>query len=590
VGSPPSAGTDPGGLLRGLTPSQRAAVGAPVAPLCVVAGAGSGKTTVLTRRVARRVLEGSARPEHILVVTFTRKAAAEVRDRLRRLGVPAGVRAGTFHAIAFAQLRRHWADRDLRPPTLLRNPAALVQEILQDRQETTPDASIPDAGSLGARALSEIHWAQVRMLEPRRYADAAARTRRPLVGGATYDEVAELYDRYQRAKRRRGVLDLDDLVATAGSVLEEDGEAAAALRWRTRHLFVDEFQDLNPAQWRLLAAWLGDGRDLFVVGDPRQAIYGWNGADPSLLERLPAMVPGMAVIDLDDNHRSTPQVVSAASAVLGADPPRTSRPDGPPPLIRSFPDDELEAAALVRWLRSAHRPGFRWSRLAVLARTHARLEPVARTLSRAGIPYRRVTDPPRTDLPRDLTALRHMAPRRRLRGALAELVVQADAGVAPGDTQRDRFTTLRTLADEHAIEFPDATVGEFLDWIAAADAGGAEADTADAVALSSFHRAKGLEWTAVAVVGLEDGLVPIVHARTPGALAEERRLLYVALSRAEEQLWCSWARTRGDRQPYECRASPFLEALDAAAGAPVTGSGRRAARVAALRAALPDAG
>jgi DNA helicase II / ATP-dependent DNA helicase PcrA len=558
-----------------------------VGPLCVIAGAGSGKTTVLTRRVARRVCDGSARAEHVLVVTFTRKAASEVRDRLRRLGVPAGVRAGTFHAIAFAQLRRHCADRGLRPPTLVRSPSALVQKALE---AIAPAVAIPDAAATCARVLSEIHWAQVRMLEPQRYADAAARSSRALPSGATYDDVAALYERYQLEKRRRNVLDLDDLVTTAASVLEQDDAAAAALRWRMRHLFVDEFQDVNPAQWRLLTSWLGDGTDLFVVGDHRQAVYGWNGADPSLLGRLPDMVPGTTVIDLEDNHRSTPQVVCAASAVLGTDVPRTSKPDGPPPLVRSFPDDEFEAVALARWLRSAHRPGRRWSHLAVLARTHARLEPIARALSRAGIPYRNAAEPPRSDLRRDLAMLRRVAPDRRVRSAVAELVVHADACAESNGANRDGLATLRALADEHAAEFPDATVGEFLDWVAAADASGADADTADAVTLSSFHRAKGLEWTAVAVVGLEDGLVPIVHARTADALAEERRLVYVALTRAEEELWCSWARTRGDRHPYECEASPFLDALHRAARVPVTAISERAARVAALRTVLPYAG
>ena len=204
-------------------------------------------------------------------------------------------------------------------------------------------------------------------------------------------DVADLFAAYLEEKATRSLLDLDDLVTQCAALLETDEAAAAVQRWRIRHLFVDEFQDVNPAQWRLLSAWLGGGRDLFVVGDPRQAIYGWNGADPTVLDRLPDLVPGTTVLRLDDNHRSTPQVVSAARAVLDAGDrglSLASRPDGPSPVVHGFDDDDEEGAAVARWLRQAHRPGRPWSHLAVLARTNARLDPIARALARAGIPFR----------------------------------------------------------------------------------------------------------------------------------------------------------------------------------------------------------
>ena len=352
-------------------------------------------------------------------------------------------------------------------------------------------------------------------------------------------------------------------------------------RWRIRHLFVDEFQDVNPAQWRLLTAWLGGGRDLFVVGDPRQAIYGWNGADPTVLDRLPDLVPGTAVLRLDDNHRSTPQVVSAARAVLGAEdigPSRASRPDGPSPVVHAFDDDDAEAAAVARWLRQAHRPGRPWSHLAVLARTNARLDPIARALTRAGIPFRTGGGAKESaDARRALAELRRVPKNRHLRSALVDLVMarqgqdadEADhATPGPGESSTPETGlpgALARLADEHALDFPDATVGEFLDWIVAGGEGAMEHDGGDGVELSTFHRAKGLEWPAVAVVGLEDGMVPIVYAVTPDAVAEERRLLYVALTRAEDELWCSWSRIRRvDDRAWACDASPLLGAVESA--------------------------
>jgi DNA helicase-2/ATP-dependent DNA helicase PcrA len=585
---------DPPELLRGLTAAQQQAVMSLDPSLCVLAAAGSGKTTVLVRRVARRILDGSARAEHSLVVTFTRKASRELRGRLERLGVPGGVSAGTFHALAFAQLRRHWADRDIRPPAVMDEPSRLVRAALGARG--------PHKAAQVAAVLGEIHWAQVSMLHPDDYAAAAQRAGRDTVLGRSHLDVAEVYAAYTAEKSRRNVLDLDDLVARCATVLEEDRAAAAAQRWRIRHVFVDEFQDVNPAQWRLLKAWLGDHCDLFVVGDPRQAIYAWNGADPTLLDRLPELLPGTTVLRLDDNHRSTPQVIGAARAVLGADPGQASRPDGPSPVVDGFDDDDAEAAAVARWLRRAHRPGRPWSHLAVLARTNARLDPIARALERAGIPHRMGGDAKEAATARRALAELRRAPKtRHLRSALAELVMTDQARAdeetreSGGDdgpvSERGLPRALAQLADEHALEFPDATVGEFLDWVAAGGDSNMELEPLDGVELSTFHRAKGLEWPAVAVVGLEDGMVPIIYATTRQAIAEERRLLYVALTRAEDELWCSWARTRraGDRT-WRCDPSPLLAAVAEASrdDTVVPDADRLSARIATLRTMLPE--
>ena len=591
-------------LVAGLTGPQRAAVLADDAPLCLLAGAGSGKTTVLTRRVARRILDGSADPDRVLVATFTRKAAGELRSRLRRLDVPGRVWAGTFHAAAFSQLRRHRADRGLRPLVLLDDPARLVRDAVVGHRGLDVDA-------VGA-IVGEVQWAQSRLVAPDAY-EAVARAERRRVP-VSHAAVADCYAGYVAAKRARGLVDLGDLLVECARIYEEDDAAAAAIRWRIRHLFVDEFQDLNPAQYRLLHAWRGDRNDLFVVGDPRQAVYAWNGADPALLDRIDTVVPGITVLRLDENHRSTPQVVAAACAVLdqvgahdtvsvgGGGPNQASGastsagPDGPDPVVARFDDDAHEAAALARWLRLAHHPGRPWSHMAVLARTNGRLDQVAQALRRGGIPHRRADAPPGLGLStgtspglagETVRALRRFPAGAALRSALTDVAeAMGPRAVVP--------TSLWRLADEYAVEAPEPAVGGFLAWLAAtigalsdepSDPGGSPSRGGEVV-LSTFHRAKGLEWPTVAIVGLEDGLVPIAYATTAAALDEERRLLYVALTRAERELWCSWAasRTVGGRQ-RDCEPSPYLAAVLGSATHPAADTTSRVADLRKLLAA-----
>ena len=261
-------------------------------------------------------------------MTFTRKAATELRGRLSRWGCQEGLGRAPSTQLLTRELRRYWADHDVRPPTILDDPARLLRRIWQDSgsgaRRRGPGSGTGGGGGGGgdgtgssgptsqviAAVAGEIHWAQARMVAPADYsveARAAGRT-----APVTTAEVAEIYGRYEEEKKRRGLVDVDDLLDRCAHLIENDDAVAATQRWWVRHLFVDEFQDLNPSQWRLLRAWLGDRSDLFVVGDPRQAVYGWNGADPSLLERLPDLLAGTSVLRLDRNHRSSPQIVRAA--------------------------------------------------------------------------------------------------------------------------------------------------------------------------------------------------------------------------------------------------------------------------------------
>ncbi|MGH9031671.1 MAG: ATP-dependent helicase, partial [Acidimicrobiia bacterium] len=370
-------------LLDGLDATQREAVTVDAAPLAILAGAGSGKTRVLTRRIAWRSRRAKIDPGHVLAVTFTRKAAGELVARLGRLGVRSRVTAGTFHSIALTQLRRRNLERDRPMPAVLARKARILAPWMPGRGAR--------AALAAADVASEIEWAKARLVRPDDYEAAIAGARREPPRPSF--EIAALYERYEKERRRRGVVDFDDLIWWCGDALETDAEFQATQRWRFRHLFVDEFQDVNPAQLRLLRAWLGDRPELCVVGDPDQAIYSFAGADPTYLTEYSRHFPGATVVRLGSNYRSTPQVIAAAGAVLAdggsrRPPTRTPRSDGPLPAIVAYADDEAEATGIVRELRRAHGPGRRWSSMAVLYRTNAQSARFEEALGRDGIPLR----------------------------------------------------------------------------------------------------------------------------------------------------------------------------------------------------------
>jgi DNA helicase-2/ATP-dependent DNA helicase PcrA len=333
--------------------------------------------------------------------------------------------------------------------------------------------------------------------------------------------------------------------------LAGDREFADSVRWRTRHLFVDEMQDVNPAQFRLLTAMLADEPDLFVVGDPNQSVYGFNGADPTLLDRLPEILRGTKVIRLDENHRCTPQIVAVATAVLrdgGAEGgaqvvlPRTTRVDGPGPSVVAHDTEEDEAAWAAKQAKMSRTPGRRWSSIAILTRTNAQLSKVQAAMDAARVP--------------NLVAGADLGPASDLRGDGGRSGNRDDEGSAAPESPEDR----------------------------------------DRVVLTTFHRAKGLQWPTVLVLGLSTGLMPIASAQTPAAIDEERRLLYVALTRAEEDLWCSWfERSGGEAAQGSVRgASPWLAPIERAITqlqkeAAPTAAAEVTVRVAELRRRLADA-
>ena len=605
-------------VLDGLNDEQRRAVTCPTTPLCILAGAGTGKTRVLTRRIAYRALTDAHDPRHVLALTFTRKAAGELTNRLRRLGLRDHVAAGTFHSVAYAQLRSRWADRGIRPPELLERKVGFVARLLPSAQR----ASALDV-------VTEIEWAKARDIEPDEYGAEAHRLGRqaPLA----YRDMARAYQRYEHDKRERRMIDFDDLLRLCRRDLREDREFAQVQHWRYQHLFVDEFQDVNPLQRSLLDAWVAGRDDLCVVGDPNQAIYGWNGADPTALGDFPAEHPGAEVVRLRDNYRSTPQILAVANAVLAGgalesgapaaslDGLRANRPPGPVPSITAHADDVAEARAVARSVRDHHRPGGSWSTQAVLCRTNAQVAVLEQALHQSHIPFRVRGGVGLLDQPEVKVALRDLQRHPGdLSAALADLSTSApsseeaagrhdaadddiegggepdgDTGPAP-DSRVANLEALTRLGHDYLAVESRPSVAGFVAWLRETTRADQPDEQGDAVELATFHAAKGLEWPVVHLAGLEQGLVPIGHARTPDELAEERRLFYVALTRAEHEVRCSWAETRtfGSRTAGRTR-SPYLDDVEAAlhtllAGeAPADWVAHLAAQRASVRAASP---
>ena len=537
---------DAGALLADLTEEQRDAVTTSASPLCVIAGAGSGKTRVLTRRIAWQAATGNIDPRHVLALTFTRRAAGELRRRTRALGLRDEVAAGTFHGVALAILRSHWEAKGRKPP-----------ELLQRRMAFLAKANPKLDRSTVADLDAEIGWCRARMVTPEVYVQAAADAKRRPPRGAAF--TADIYAAYNDAKRKRRLIDFDDILAMAHDSMTNDETFAAAQQWRHRHLLVDEFQDVNPLQFAVLQSWLGPDSTLLVVGDPNQAIYGWNGAEPDLLRNITQHLPGTAVIHLRTNFRSSPEILAAAGRVLDEPAQPSARPPGDEPTIRELEGDE-EAVAIARAVRGRHRPGAPWRHQAILARTNAQLPALKGALEAAGIPTRSRGDGALLRRPEIMDLLDDWHGNRPLKMALADT---GDVDPELGPERMAMVEAFLELARDHLALERNATVEDFLTSLRSDDRGNA---ANDGVELTTFHGAKGLEWPIVHLVGLEDGLVPIAFASNRAAFQEEQRLLYVAATRAERELHVSWCRHRMIGNKYlERPPSPWLSAFTAEA-------------------------
>lgn len=581
-------GTGRGGepeALVGLDPEQRAAVLAPRGPVCVLAGAGTGKTRTITRRIAHLVGAGHVSSGQVLAVTFTARAAGEMRTRLRELGVGGPgrppVQARTFHAAALRQLRYFWPRVVGGPPwEVLEGKLRVVGQAAQRAGAETSRESLRDLAG-------EIEWAKASLVPPDDYPGAAGRAARDVP--APVEQVAAVYATYESLKNRAELLDFDDLLLHTAAALEEHPEVAHEFRERYRCFVVDEFQDVTPAQHRLLRAWLGDRDDVTVVGDANQTIYSFAGASPSYLLEFPRVFPDATVVRLVRDYRSTPQVVSAANTLIGAARGRAAgsrlrlegqRPPGPEPDFAEHDDEPAEAAAVAGAIRELVEGGVPPAEIAVLYRVNAQSEVYETALGDAGIPYQvrggeRFFQ--RTEVRAAVAALRTAAARAPgdargegmvalVRAVLGEqgLTDEPPAGAAGQGAARQRWESLRALAElaeELVAAVPDADLGAFLAELGTR-AQAQHPPTVQGVTLASLHAAKGLEWDAVFLVGLTDGTLPIQHADGDDkAVEEERRLFYVGVTRARVHLRLSWALSRNAGGRRSRRRSRFLYGL-----------------------------
>ncbi|GHG57399.1 ATP-dependent DNA helicase UvrD2 [Streptomyces griseocarneus] len=583
-------------VLDGLDPEQREVATALSGPVCVLAGAGTGKTRAITHRIAYGVRSGVLQPASVLAVTFTNRAAGEMRGRLRQLGA-GGVQARTFHSAALRQLQYFWPKAvggDL--PRLLERKVQVVAEaaarcrIRLDRNELRD-------------VTGEIEWAKVTQTVPEDYPAAAAKCGREVPRDPA--EIARVYGMYEQLKRERGTIDFEDVLLLTVGVLQDRHDIAETVRRQYQHFVVDEYQDVSPLQQRLLELWLGDRDTLCVVGDASQTIYSFTGATPDHLLNFRVRHPHATVIKLVRDYRSTPQVVHLANGLLSAARGRAAesrlelisqRDPGPEPVYAEYVDEPAEAEGTARRVKDLIDSGVPASEIAILYRINAQSEVYEQALADAGVPYQlrgaeRFFERPEV---REAGLLLRGAARAghhsdpQLAGAedvpAQVRAVLSTRGWTPeppagSGAVRDRWESLAALvrlAEDFVRARPEATLADLvaeLDERASAQ----HAPTVEGVTLASLHAAKGLEWDAVFLVGLAEGMMPITYAKTDEQVEEERRLLYVGVTRARKHLSLSWALSRTPGGRASRRPTRFLNGLRPGSAAPRPGSAGSAA-------------
>ncbi|MFF8508374.1 ATP-dependent DNA helicase UvrD2 [Streptomyces sp. NPDC015492] len=571
-------------VLDGLDPEQREVALALTGPVCVLAGAGTGKTRAITHRIAYGVRSGRLQPASVLAVTFTHRAAGEMRGRLRQLGA-GGVQARTFHSAALRQLQFFWPKAvggDL--PRLLERKIQLVADaaarcrIRLDRNELRD-------------VTGEIEWAKVTQTVPADYPAVVAKSHRDAPRDPA--EISQIYAMYEQLKRDRSVIDFEDVLLLTVGILQDRHDIADQIRSQYQHFVVDEYQDVSPLQQRLLDLWLGDRDNLCVVGDASQTIYSFTGATPDHLLNFRTRHPGATVVKLVRDYRSTPQVVHLANGLLSQARGRAAehrlelvsqRDPGPDPVYTEYADEPTEAEGTARRIRDLIAAGVPAGEIAVLYRINAQSEVYEQALADAGVPYQ-------------LRGAERFFERQEVREAGVALRGAARAGgndsllddaedlpaqvravlstkgwtpqpPAGSGAVRDRWESLAALV-RLAEDFARARSGATLsDLVAELDerAAAQHAPTVQGVTLASLHSAKGLEWDAVFLVGLTEGMMPITYAKTDEQIEEERRLLYVGVTRARLHLTLSWALSRSPGGRASRRPSRFLKGLRPGSG------------------------
>lgn len=585
-----SGATGASRLLESLDPEQREVAEALRGPVRVLAGAGTGKTRAITHRIAYGVATGTYNPTEVLAVTFTTRAAGEMRGRLRALGAP-GVQARTFHSAALRQVRWFWPKvYGGEPPQLIESKIPVVAAAARRNRIQVDQGTLRDLAS-------EVEWAKVSNVRPDAY-ERVAPTRNREVSGLDAATVAHVFGTYEELKREQGRMDMEDVLLIGAALLAEDDRVAASVRQQYKWFVVDEYQDVSPIQATLLDLWLGGRDEICVVGDPAQTIYSFAGARAAYLTEFLRDHPGATNIELVRNYRSTPQVIEAANSLLkgtatGAVTLRAQQPAGDPVAWRELPDEVAEADAVADEVVRLQAAGVPLREMAVLFRINAQSENFEEALASRSIPYvvrgaARFFERPEV---RQALALLRASARAgeaagedlvsQVRAVLAGMGWSSEAPTARGQA-RDRWESLTALVSQ-AEEYAAAEVAPTLEGFTAEldrRAHEQHAPVAEGVTLATLHAAKGLEWDAVFLAGLQDGSLPITYATTPEAVEEERRLLYVGITRARKHLALSWSLARNPGGQARRKPSRFLAGLrpESVTDRPAVQAGAKAGR------------
>jgi DNA helicase-2/ATP-dependent DNA helicase PcrA len=536
--------TGPDDLLTGLDEQQRQAAEALLGPVVLLAGAGTGKTRAITHRIAYGVATGVYSPSRVMALTFTARAAGELRSRLRILGA-GGVSARTFHASALSQLGFFWPQVvGGTAPKLLDSKGRMIGHAAESLRLKLDTATLRDTAA-------EIEWRKVSRLTLDQYA-AAGRTLPPSL---TVEKMVDLQRAYERVKDERRQMDFEDVLLVTAGMIESEPRVAQQVREQYRFFVVDEYQDVSPLQHELLQLWLGERSDVCVVGDASQTIYTFAGATPDYLLGFPGAHDDATVVRLEQNYRSTPAIVDAANRVMRGRPgaldlhSAPGAPVGPAPSVLEFPNDRAEARALAESIRAEIAGGTAPESIAILYRINVQSAVLEAALGDLGVPSvirgaTRFFD--QREVKEAIMLLKGASVNTRpeplfqtVSDVLRSLGWTQDAPATQGAV-RDRWESLNALmglADEAPA---DTTLAEFVAELLERQAGQHE-PTRSAVTLATLHSAKGLEWDSVYIAGASEGLLPISYARTDSAVEEERRLFYVGITRARLRLRLSWA-------------------------------------------------
>ncbi|MSY90217.1 MAG: AAA family ATPase [Actinobacteria bacterium] len=549
-------------ILAGLDPKQQVAAQSLVGPTCILAGAGTGKTRTVTHRIAYGIATGHFAANRVLALTYTNRAAGELRSRLRSLGVGA-VSVRTFHAAALAQLEYFWPQLVGVPaPSILDSKAKLIGIAAKSLSINLDNAALRDMAS-------EIEWRKYSMLSMDEYAQLA--DSRPKVAGLSFQKNLEIQKLYEQEKIRAQKLDWEDVLVLTLGLLKAEPRALAHVQSQYRFFTVDEYQDISPLQHALLDQWLGEHAELCVVGDPNQTIYSFTGASSEFLRNFADRFPGASVVDLTTNYRSTKQIVAFANrltsdAALGGE-LEAAGPAGLAPQVASFESSAAEAKAVATAISEAIAGGVSKSDIAVLYRINNQSELLERALDALGISYQLRGGErffARAEIKSAVQLIRAEAlspSGKPLHQAVSDIVRslgwQANKPTEVGvvASKWEALNALLLMLDD----LPEgAGIKDFA--LELADRAHSQHEpTTEAVTLSTIHAAKGLEWPMVFIVGLNEGYLPITYAKTDAAIQEEKRLLYVGITRAMRDLRLSFATFDASRERSPSRFIAVLQ-------------------------------